>query len=141
MSTGTYLFRQRFEIAAAHRLAVLTKSDAENREVFGKCANPHGHGHNYVIEPCVEIQVSAAGLTAVDLERAVDEAIIQPFDHKFLNVECAEFDQSRGGVNPSVENISRVFYERLRPLIEGAGARLRHVTVWETEKTSSTYPG
>ncbi|HZW05581.1 MAG TPA: 6-carboxytetrahydropterin synthase, partial [Phycisphaerales bacterium] len=69
--------------------------------------------------------------------------LIDPFDHRNLNVDCVQFDQSRGGVNPSVENISRVFYTLLAPVIggHGGGVELRSLTVWETEKTCSTYPG
>lgn len=143
METSVALLRQKFEIAAAHRLHVPSLSDEENRRLFGRCANPSGHGHNYIIEPCVEVGMgSAFGL--VELERVTVETVVDPFDHRNLNTDCAQFDQSRGGVNPSVENISRVFYGLLAPAVEragGGGARLRSITVWETEKTSSTYPG
>ncbi|MBX3387442.1 MAG: 6-carboxytetrahydropterin synthase [Phycisphaeraceae bacterium] len=139
--------RQRFDFSAAHRLHAASLSDDENRRVFGKCNNPRGHGHNYGLEPCVELdpQPAATGFTLADLERLTAETIIDRFDHKHLNDETAEFDQSRGGVNPSVENIAVVCYNLLAPKIAalaaaGKHARLRSVTVWETPKTSATYP-
>ena len=142
--TSVVLLRQRFEIAASHRLHMPTLSDEENRRVFGKCNNPSGHGHNYVIEPCVAVALDAAGRPPYgldELEVSVEQAILTPFDHAHLNTDTLEF--APGAANPSVENISKVFFERLAPLVDGAGkgARLRSLTVWETEKTSATYPG
>jgi len=140
---ASVLLRERFDFAAAHRLHVPTKSDEENRSIFGKCNNPSGHGHNYQIEPCVEVDTSgdAAPFGFVELERATRASVIEPFDHKHLNKDTAEFGE--GGVNPSVENMARVFFERLAPAIRGAsaGATLRSVTVWETDRTSCTFPG
>jgi 6-pyruvoyltetrahydropterin/6-carboxytetrahydropterin synthase len=140
------LLRQQFDFAAAHRLHVPALSDEENRRIFGKCNNPHGHGHNYRVEPCVEVPVQQGGppeLSLSEFERLTVEHIIARFDHTHLNEDTAEFNTARGGVNPSVENIARVCFERLAPAIRAAAprAKLLHVTVWETDKTSSTYPG
>lgn len=148
---GTVLMRQRFDFAAAHRLHMPTLSDEENRARFGKCNNATGHGHNYQVEPCVALTLDA-GTTPVAafslgmLERLTDEAIIQRFDHKHLNLDTVEFS-SAGGLNPSVENIARVCYELLSKAIDraiGGGTRgnasLRSVTVWETDRTCCTYP-
>lgn len=140
------LLRQQFDFAAAHRLHVPTLSDEENRRIFGKCNNLRGHGHNYRVEPCVEVSVQQGGPPAISLaefERLTVEHIIARFDHTHLNDDTAEFNTARGGMNPSVENIARVCFERLAPAIRAAapGAKLRYVTVWETDKTSSTYPG
>jgi 6-pyruvoyltetrahydropterin/6-carboxytetrahydropterin synthase len=143
METTEALLRQKFEIAAAHRLHVPELSDEENRRLFGRCANPSAHGHNYVIEPCVRVRAGTGApvFTLADLERITVAAVVDPFDHRNLNVDCAQFDQSRGGLNPSVENISRVFYGLLKPAVERDGVELVSVTVWETEKTCSTFPG
>lgn len=148
--------RQRFDFAASHRLHTAKLSDDENRRVFGKCNNPRGHGHNYKVEVCVEVASGtvahngAAGhLTLAEVERVVDAHVIQRFDHKHLNEDTQEFDESRGGVMPSVENIAAVCYRLLEGPLGGkpSGAasaaeapRLVSVTVWETEKTSATYP-
>lgn len=153
----TALLRQRFEFAAAHRLHVASMSDADNRAYFGKCNNPSGHGHNYVLEPCVAVPVladvapgaaaspSTAGMTVADLESVVHRVILSRFDHTHLNVDTPEFRIAPlgDGVNPSVENIARVFFDLLAPAVTAAApaCELRQVTVWETEKTSATYPG
>jgi 6-pyruvoyltetrahydropterin/6-carboxytetrahydropterin synthase len=138
------LIRQKLDFAASHRLHAPHLSPEENRRLFGKCNNPNGHGHNYQIEPCVAVSLGADGLqrfTLADLERITDAALIEPFDHKYLNEDTAEFATGTG-VNPSVENIAMVFFNILAPHIEAAGnAELVSLTVWETDRTSSTYPG
>jgi 6-pyruvoyltetrahydropterin/6-carboxytetrahydropterin synthase len=142
-SLGTVLLRQRFDFAAAHRLHVPGLSAAENRTVFGKCNNPNGHGHNYQVEPCVAVELveDRQGFTLADLERITSETVIGRFDHTHLNLDTEEFN-ARTGLNPSVEHIASVCFGLLREAItlEGRGAQLRSVTVWETDKTSCTYP-
>jgi len=139
---GRAILTQRFEFAAAHRLHSPTLSDEENRLVFGKCNNPAGHGHNYVIEPRVEIGVRDDGgsMSLRELEAIVSRSLIEPFDHKHLNVDTAEF-RDGSGLNPTVENIARVFYRLLAPEIARAGsdARLTSIKVWETDRTSAEY--
>jgi 6-pyruvoyltetrahydropterin/6-carboxytetrahydropterin synthase len=133
--------RQRFEFAASHRLHVAELDEGANRALFGKCNNPNGHGHNYVLEPAVVCEASPGRpprFTLADLEAVTERTIIDRFDHKHLNLDTAEFGP--GGVNPSVENIARIVYELLAPEIAGAGAQLAAVTVWETERTSATFP-
>lgn len=142
----TALIRQRFEFAASHRLHAAGLSDEENRRCFGKCNHPSGHGHNYIIEPCVAVPVGGSG-TTLDLpalEAIVLREVVDRFDHKHLNTDVPEFTLP-DGLNPSVENIAKVCYDRLLgPIAAAGGARggatLRSVTVWETEKTSCTFP-
>ena len=133
------LLRQSFEFAAAHRLHAPDLSAQENRAVFGACNNPAGHGHNYRVEPCVRAPLRERGAPAFtlrDLERITNDTLIKHLDHTHLNTDVPEFAE----LNPSVENIARVCYERLAPAIQAAGVELRSVTIWETEKTSCTYP-
>jgi 6-pyruvoyltetrahydropterin/6-carboxytetrahydropterin synthase len=128
-----------FEFAAAHRLNCRGLSEAQNRELFGKCNNPSGHGHNYRIEVTISIPVDQEEDSRFDhvaLERIVDDFVIRRFDHKNLDVDTVEFRDR----NSSVENIARSCYELLQQPLTNAGARLRRVRVWETEKTSCTYP-
>jgi 6-pyruvoyltetrahydropterin/6-carboxytetrahydropterin synthase len=138
------LMRQQFEFAASHRLHSASLSDAENRAMFGKCNNPSGHGHNYRVEACVESPLGRDGarFSLAELEHAAARTIVERFDHKHLNVDNPEFDVMRGGVNPSVENIARVCFELLAPTIITIcpEAKLRSITVWETDKTWCTYP-
>lgn len=134
--------RQSFDLAAAHRLHVDSLSDDENRKIFGRCNNPNGHGHNYRVEPRVSMPVTDGPppLTLDQLERLVDEVVIRPFDHKHLNLDTKEFGP--GGLNPSVENIARVFFEKLQPAINAAcpQASLDAISVWENDRTCCTYP-
>jgi len=142
---------QQFEFAAAHRLNCDGLSPTANRATFGKCNNPHGHGHNYRLEAVVAAplenraapgrpeagaKVGRTGFGLADLERIVHETIIQRFDHKHLNLDTAEF----AALNPSVEHITRVCHDLLVEPVRRAGAALQRVTVWETEKTRCTYP-
>lgn len=141
---STVVVRQKFDFSAAHRLHSPSLSDAENRNLYGKCNNPRGHGHNYVVEPAISVSVeNAPRLTLADLEAITDQAIIRHFDHKHLNEDTTEFSVEKGGVLPSVENIAKVCFERLRAAIADHPARpvLSSITVWETDRTSATYPG
>jgi len=138
----TVLLQQMFEFAAAHRLHVESMTEEENWRVFGKCNNPNAHGHNYRVQPLVAVRLGERGeqrFTLADLERLVEENVIDHFDHQNLNVDVKDFEK----LVPSVEHIARVAFERLVPAIEqaaGDDARLVNVTVWETDKTASTFP-
>ena len=131
------LLHHTFEFAASHRLHDAALSDEENRRVFGKCNNPNGHGHNYTVRVSVRGEADARGFVAdvAELERVVDERVIEPLDHKHLNAEVPEFAER----NPSVENIAKVIYERLKTPLRGETSALEAVTVWETPKTSCEY--
>jgi len=131
--------RHQYEFSAAHRLHVPELSDAENRNIFGKCNNPAGHGHNYRVEVAIDVPVDERGrlASAEQIDALVDTHAIQKLDHKHLNRDVPEFD----GVNPSVEHIVQVVYHMLQQPVEQIGAELREVTVWETGKTSCTYAG
>jgi 6-pyruvoyltetrahydropterin/6-carboxytetrahydropterin synthase len=143
-STSTALLRQKFDFAAAHRLHLPSLSPEQNRALFGKCNNPTGHGHNYQFEPCVEVPAGPGTPTfsLQDLERLAQTTLIERYDHKHLNTDTAEFDLSKGGANPTVENIAKVFFDLLSKAVAAhGGAKLRSITVWETDRTSATYPG
>ena len=128
---------QRFEFSAAHRLHNPGLSDAQNVATFGKCNNPLGHGHNYELQVTVVGEPDASGvLIPVDqLERLVQTHVIDAYDHKHLNLEVPDFAQA----NPSVENIARAIYRRLRDVLRGPTHRLASITVWETPKTWCEY--
>lgn len=139
----TVLIRQQFDFAASHRLHCAHLSDEENQRLFGKCNHPSGHGHNYRVEPCVAARIAPDHLdrfSLADLESVTEQTLIRRFDHKHLNLDTDEFGP--GGVNPSVENIAMVFFNLLAPAIKelSPDASLRHVTVWETDRTCSTFP-
>jgi len=127
---------QCYEFSASHRLACSGNSEEENQAVFGKCSNPNGHGHNYMLEVTVSKPSDAGsrpGFTLPALEAVVHSQVLQRFDHKHLNEDCEEFAE----LNPSVENIARVIWGLLVNRI--SGAELANVRVWETAKTRADY--
>ena len=122
---------------AAHRLHNPRQSDEWNREVFGKCNNPHGHGHNYVIEASVRGEVNPDSgylIDMKDLKAVLNRCVVDDVDHRHLNIEVPWLD----GVIPSAENLARVFFERVAPALP-VGVELTALTVHETERNSATY--
>ncbi|MGD0369902.1 MAG: 6-carboxytetrahydropterin synthase, partial [Acidobacteriaceae bacterium] len=82
-----YLGR-RYRLSASHRLFCATLSEAENQRVYGKCANPHGHGHNYTVEVTVGGEIDGAtGMVCdlAELDGLVGREVLEPFDHQNLN--------------------------------------------------------
>ncbi|HEY8747515.1 MAG TPA: 6-carboxytetrahydropterin synthase [Tepidisphaeraceae bacterium] len=128
---------QKFEFSATHRLHNPKATDAENGRIFGKCNNPHGHGHNYELQVTLKGEPDENGLLieVPEMERVVAAEVIGKFDHKNLNVELAEFSE----LIPTVENIAMVIYRMLKPAFAGTRAGLASVTVWETPKTWCEY--
>ncbi len=127
-----------FEFAASHRLFCRDLPDEDNRRIFGKCSNPNGHGHNYMLEISVSGQPDPQTGTIVDqqaFQRVVKETVLDRFDHRHLNTDCPEF----ADLNPTVENITRVIWDLLADKF--APARLHAVRVHETAKTYAEYGG
>lgn len=133
------LIRHQYEFSASHRLHVPRWDERRNRETFGKCNNPAGHGHNYQLEVVAAAAVDEAGRVpaAEDLDAVVDRAVIERFDHKNLDVDVPDFRDR----NSSVENIAMMIHALLRPALADIGLRLEEVSVWETAKTVCTYRG
>ncbi len=122
-------FGRRYTISASHRLNADTLSVEENRAVYGKCNNAHGHGHNYVIEVLVGGEVNAATGMVVDLvalDRAVGERILDRFDHANLNLDPLFRDRV-----PTTENLCKAVFDLLRNALPEV--ELEHVRVEETE--------
>jgi 6-pyruvoyltetrahydropterin/6-carboxytetrahydropterin synthase len=123
---------------AAHRLHHPGWDDARNQQVFGKCNNPNYHGHNYVLETCIEGPIDPETGYVLDLKILSDilqEEVLEPFDHRNLNLDCPEFRT----LIPSAENIAVVIWDKLRKRIDPA---LRiEVKLWETERNSVFYAG
>ena len=122
---------------AAHRLHNPRQSDDWNREVFGKCNNVYGHGHNYVIEAAVRGEVdpdSGYLIDMKDLKAVLARTVVDDVDHRHLNIEVSWLK----GVNPTAENLARVFFERVAPALP-SGVELVALTVHETERNRATY--
>jgi 6-pyruvoyltetrahydropterin/6-carboxytetrahydropterin synthase len=131
-----YLTR-RYRFSASHRLHSEQLGEEENQRVYGKCNNPYGHGHNYVVEVAVSGPVNpATGMITnlADLDAYVEREVLEPFDHKYLNEEVAEFRQDV----PTTENVCIEIYNRLRRF---PNARLERVRVEETGLNSFEYLG
>jgi 6-pyruvoyltetrahydropterin/6-carboxytetrahydropterin synthase len=104
---------RRYEFAASHRLHAAELSEEENRRLYGKCNNPYGHGHNYVVEVSVRGPLEGSTGRAVDtaaLDELVRREVVLPFDHKNLNREVAVF----AGAVPTSENLGFEICRRLK---------------------------
>ncbi len=123
---------------AAHRLYNNEWSDARNAAVFGKCANPNYHGHNYELIVSVKGPVHPETGFVMDmkvLKELIHDEIEEQFDHKNLNEEVTEFKT----LNPTAENISVVIWNKLRPKIEKELDLT--ITLYETPRNFVTYSG
>ncbi len=88
---------RRYKFAASHRLHSPAFSEEENTRLYGKCSNPYGHGHNYVLEVTIAGPVDpATGMVANlgELDPFVEREIVEAFDHKYLNEEISEFREA-----------------------------------------------
>lgn len=123
---------------AAHRLYNNDWTDARNAKIFGKCANPNFHGHNYELIISVKGEIHPETGFVMDmkiLKQLIRDEIEEKFDHKNLNEEVTEFKT----LNPTAENISVVIWQKLRSKIS-AELELT-VTLYETPRNFVTYTG
>ena len=128
---------RRYHFSASHRLHSAHLTEEENCRVFGKCNNPFGHGHNYVLEVSVSGPVDpATGMIAnlADLDIFVEGAVLQVFDHKSLNEDVPAFHEKV----PTTENLCIDIYERLKSF---SHAKLERVRIEETRNNSFEYAG
>jgi 6-pyruvoyltetrahydropterin/6-carboxytetrahydropterin synthase len=131
-----YLTR-RYWFSASHRLHSKTMSAAENQAVYGKCNNPHGHGHNYALEVTVGGQVDEkTGMVCnlTDLDAFVNENIVERFGHTNLN-QLQQFQD----VVPTTENLCRELYEILEKGF--THAKIEKIRMEETMLNSVEYAG
>jgi 6-pyruvoyltetrahydropterin/6-carboxytetrahydropterin synthase len=128
---------RRYRFAASHRLYSPAFSEPENQRLYGKCGNPYGHGHNYILEVTLSAPVDPqTGMVANlgELDPFVERQILEPFDQKYLNEQVDEF---RANV-PTTENLCREIYRRLEKF---PAARLERVRIEETSNNSFEYVG
>lgn len=122
---------------AAHRLYNPDWDDATNFRIFGKCSNPHYHGHNYELEVKVTGEPQADTGFVMDmkvLSDLIQQYVVERFDHKNLNLDTVEFKN----LNPTAENIAVVIYDLLRPHVnEKQDLRIR---LYETPRNFVEYP-
>ena len=121
--------------SAAHRLALPNLSFEDNQEIYGKCARPNGHGHNYHLEVTVAGKIDERTGMLVDLgalQKAIDEYVVEPFDHTFLNKDIPYFAE----VVPTAENIAVRIADLLRSPVEELGCELDKIKLIESPNNS-----
>lgn len=126
------------EFNAAHRLHSIRLSDEENVRIFGKCNNPHGHGHNYELAVTVRGPLDEATGTVIDVGRfdeILQKEVVDRYDHRHLNYDLEEFQT----VNPTSEELLRVIWKRLLPFFEHPS--LYRIRLVETSKNAFEYFG
>jgi 6-pyruvoyltetrahydropterin/6-carboxytetrahydropterin synthase len=128
---------RRYRFSAAHRLHASGISEAENRVLYGKCNNPHGHGHDYVLEVSLRGPVDQESGRAADLaalDALVREQVLEAFDHRNLNTEVPAF----GERVPTTENLAIEIRSRLasrwNQTFPGAGPQLERIRIEETKR-------
>ena len=131
------LVTRRYNFSASHRLNAAGLAEEENRRLYGKCNNPFGHGHNYVLEVSVRGPVEERSGQAVDraaLDRLVRDRVIDALDHKNLNEEIDAFER----VVPTTEHLALLIHESLREswgdVFTGQWPRLEKIRIAETER-------
>lgn len=128
---------RRYRFSASHRLHTTHLTEEENNRVFGKCSNPYGHGHNYVLEVSLSGAVDpATGMieNLADLDAFVQRHVLEDFDHKSLNEDVSAFREKV----PTTENLCIEIFRRLKSFPK---AKLERVRVEETAKNSFEYDG
>jgi 6-pyruvoyltetrahydropterin/6-carboxytetrahydropterin synthase len=133
------LITRKVEFSASHLCRKNGASEAENRALYGAAANPNGHGHNYVVEVTLDgtpDPVTGMVFDLKELKDVLNQEVVEPMDHRFLNYEVKPFDK----VVPTVENVAIEIWKRLAPRFQGA-TRLSNVRLYETEDLFVDYAG
>jgi 6-pyruvoyltetrahydropterin/6-carboxytetrahydropterin synthase len=136
-NSGKAYFGRRYALSASHRLHSDALTAEENQAAYGKCNNPHGHGHNYVIEVLVSGAVDADTgmvLNMATLDEVVGNRVIDRFDHTNLNLDSLFVNRV-----PTTENLCRAVFELLDGAIDTV--KLAQVRVEETENNFFEYSG
>jgi 6-pyruvoyltetrahydropterin/6-carboxytetrahydropterin synthase len=130
---------RKYRFSASHRLHAPQLGEAENRQLYGKCNNPFGHGHNYEIAVSVRGRVEERSGRVVDIELLdglVRRQVLEPFEHRNLNEEVEAFR----AVVPTSENLGREVVRRLKQnwdsVFAADGARLEKVAIAETSRNA-----
>jgi 6-pyruvoyltetrahydropterin/6-carboxytetrahydropterin synthase len=128
---------RRYRFAASHRLHAPQLNDEENRRIYGKCNNPYGHGHNYLIDVSARGPADSATGLAVNvaaLDELVRQQVLQPFDHRNLNTDTDAFQT----VAPTSENLAVEICRRLKrhwpAVFPGEWPRLDKIRIAETDR-------
>jgi 6-pyruvoyltetrahydropterin/6-carboxytetrahydropterin synthase len=125
------LLTRKAEFSASHVCANSGWSAEKNHAVYGANANPNGHGHNYILEVTIEGEpdpVTGMVFDLRELKAILNEEVVEPMDHRFLNREVPPFDR----VVPTTENVAIEIWRRLAARIGRDGVKLHNVRLYET---------
>lgn len=134
------LITRRAEFSASHVCAQPALSAEQNAQLYGPAANPSGHGHNYVLEVTLAGDADPATGMVFDskrLKELIQQTVIDPMDHRFLNYEVPPFDK----VVPTTENVAAEIWKRLEAHFQAGPVRLNNVRLYETEDLYVDYAG
>jgi 6-pyruvoyltetrahydropterin/6-carboxytetrahydropterin synthase len=134
------LITRRAEFSASHVCCQPSLTAEQNRQLYGAAANPSGHGHNYVLEVTLEGDPDPVTGMVFDLKKlkeVINQTVVEPMDHRFLNYEVPPFDK----IVPTTENIAAEIWGRLQPNFNNGRARLRNIRLYETEDLYVDYSG
>ncbi len=134
------LITRRAEFSASHVCAQPTLTPEQNAHLYGPAANPSGHGHNYIVEVTLEGEPDPVTGMVFDLKKLkelIQQTVIEPMDHRFLNYEVPPFDK----VVPTTENVAAEIWRRLEGHFEVGRARLNNIRLYETEDLFVDFAG
>ncbi|MGA7832999.1 MAG: 6-carboxytetrahydropterin synthase [Terracidiphilus sp.] len=137
---------RRATFSASHYYWNPAWSAEKNEQVFGRCSNRNGHGHNYTLEVTVAGEVDPVTGFVVDLKwlkAIIESEILAAWDHRHLNLEVSEFIASETTATiPTTENLAVAAWNRLEPAVNSAsGARLSRVRIYETPEIFAEFRG
>jgi len=137
---------RRATFSASHYYWNPAWSEERNRQLFGRCANRNGHGHNYTLEVTVAGEVDPVTGFVVDLKwlkGVIEREVLEAWDHRNLNLDVPEFLASEGAATiPTTENLAIAAWKRLEPAVTAAGgARLSRIRVYETPEIFAEFRG
>jgi 6-pyruvoyltetrahydropterin/6-carboxytetrahydropterin synthase len=134
------LISKRVEFSASHVCRNELFTEEENARIFGAAANPHGHGHNYILDVTLEGRpdpVTGMVMDLKELKEILNREVLDPMDHRFLNREVPPFDR----VIPTAENIAVEIWRRLAKSMPSGQAKLHSVRLYETSDLYVEYFG
>ena len=134
------LITRRVEFSASHVCRRPDLTDDANAAIYGAEANPHGHGHNFTVEVTLEGEPDPATGMVYDLKKLkqiLNLEVVEPFDHRFLNIETPPFDK----LVPTLENMATEIWRRIEPSFAGTAVRVHGVRLYESEELYVDYFG
>lgn len=134
------LITRRIEFSASHFTVNSALSHAENLALYGGDTNPHGHGHNYVLEVTLEgvpDPVTGMIVDLKDVKQVLEREVVTPMDHRHLNYEVSPFDR----IVPTTENLAVEIWRRLQPSLDQGVAKLKSIRLYETEDLYVDFDG